>query len=247
MRFKEKTVLITGGSRGIGREVALKFASEGANIIVNYTSRNDAALQVVEEAKALGVEAICIQCDVSSLEDVENMGKEILKTFDKVDVLVNNAGVTRDGLLIRMKESDWDSVLDINLKGVFNTSKVIGKHMMKKKAGAIVNITSVVGITGNAGQANYAASKAGVIGFTKSMAKEFAPRKIRINCVAPGFIKTDMTDKLSEDVIEHYQKNIPLGDLGSPEDVAKAVLFLTSDDAKYITGQTLNVCGGMVM
>lgn len=247
MRFKDKTVLVTGGSRGIGKAIALKFAAEGANIIVNYTSRNDAALKVVEEAKSFGVEAIAVKCDVSSLEDVEAMSKEILGTFDKVDVLVNNAGVTRDGLLIRMKEDDWNAVLDINLKGVFNTSKVIGKHMMKKKAGAIVNITSVVGVTGNAGQANYAASKAGVIGFTKSMAKEFAPRKIRINCVAPGFIKTDMTDKLSEDVIEHYQKNIPLGDLGNPEDVAKAVLFLSSEDAAYITGQTLNVCGGMVM
>lgn len=247
MIFKGKTVLVTGGSRGIGKAVALAYASEGANVVVNYTSSPEKAEAVVEEIKALGCEAMAIACDVSSDEAVEAMAETVEKEFHPIDILVNNAGVTRDGLLIRMKDSDWDQVMDINLKGTYLCTKHFGKRMLKRKSGNIVNITSVVGLTGNAGQSNYSASKAGVIGFTKSIAKEFSSRQIRVNAVAPGFIETDMTDKLSEEVIEAYKKAIPLGRMGSPADVAKAVLFLSSDQANYMTGQILTVDGGMTL
>lgn len=247
MMFKGKTVLVTGGSRGIGRAVALAFGQAGANVAVNYTSSPEKAEAIVAELKALGVEATAIACDVSNDAAVEAMAETIEKEFHPIDILVNNAGVTRDGLLIRMKDSDWDQVMDINLKGTYLCTKHFGKRMLKRKSGNVVNITSVVGLTGNAGQANYSASKAGVIGFTKSIAKEFAARQIRVNAVAPGFISTDMTDKLSGEVIEHYKNAIPLGRMGSPEDVAKAVLFLSSDQSSYMTGQVITVDGGMTL
>ncbi|MCK8058077.1 MULTISPECIES: 3-oxoacyl-[acyl-carrier-protein] reductase [unclassified Fusibacter] len=247
MNLTGKNAIITGGSRGIGRAIALKLASLGANVVVNYTSSDVAALEVVKEAEELGVKALAIKADVSIGSDVEALVSQVKKEFGSIDILINNAGITRDGLLIRMKEDDWDKVLDINLKGVFNATKHVGKIMLKQKTGKIVNITSVVGIMGNAGQANYAASKAGVIGFTKSVAKEFASRGININAIAPGFIRSDMTDTLSDEVKENYFRNIPMGALGETEDVANAVAFLCSDLAKYITGQTLNVDGGLVM
>lgn len=243
--LNNKIAVVTGGSRGIGKSIVLNLAKQGANIVVNYTSNSTAAEEVVKEVEALGSKAIAVKADVSQADDVANLIKETEEKLGKIDILVNNAGITRDGLLIRMKESDWDSVLDINLKGVFLTTKLIGKKMLKQKSGSIVNVTSVVGLMGNAGQANYAASKAGVIGFTKSIAKEFASRGITVNAVAPGFIKSDMTDKLSEEVIENYTKAIPLGRLGVADDVANLVSFLVSKNANYITGQTMQVDGGM--
>lgn len=247
MIFTGKTVLVTGGSRGIGKSVALAYAAQGANVVVNYTSNPQKAEEVVAEIKALGAEAMAIACDVSDDAAVEAMVEAIEKDFHPIDILVNNAGVTRDGLLIRMKDSDWDQVMDINLKGTYLCTKHVGKKMLKRKAGNIVNITSVVGLTGNAGQSNYSASKAGVIGFTKSIAKEFAGRQIRVNAVAPGFIATDMTEKLSQEVIDTYKKAIPLGRMGDPEDVAKAVIFLSSDQSSYMTGQIITVDGGMTL
>lgn len=247
MIFSGKTVLITGGSRGIGKSVALAYGAEGANVVVNYTSNPQKAEEVVAEIKAFGVEAMAISCDVSDDSAVERMIETIEKEFHTIDILVNNAGITRDGLLIRMKDSDWDQVMDINLKGTYLCTKHVGKKMLKRKSGNIVNITSVVGLTGNAGQSNYSASKAGVIGFTKSVAKEFAVRQIRVNAVAPGFIATDMTEKLSQEVIETYKTAIPLGRMGDPEDVAKAVLFLSSDQSSYMTGQIITVDGGMTL
>jgi 3-oxoacyl-[acyl-carrier protein] reductase len=247
LKFKGQTVVVTGGSRGIGRAIALSFAKEGANIVINYANSSAKAEAVVEEIKNLGVDAIAIQCDVSKDEDVSKMTEVIYEKFEKVDVLINNAGITRDGLLIRMKEKDFEDVLDINLKGTFLCTKHIGKKMLKKKSGKIVNITSVVGVMGNAGQANYAASKAGVIGFTKSVAKEFASRGINVNAIAPGFIETEMTADLKEDIMDAYTKAIPLGKMGKAEDVAKLAKFLSSDESSYITGQIINVDGGMVM
>lgn len=247
MSYNGKTVLITGASRGIGKSIALAFAKAGAHVVINYASKPELAEAVADEARALGVEAFVIGCDVSDEEAVEAMIETIEKTFKPIDFLVNNAGVTRDGLLIRMKDSDWDQVMDINLKGTYLCTKHVGKRMLKRKSGNIVNVTSVVGLTGNAGQSNYSASKAGVIGFTKSIAKEFASRGIRVNAVAPGFIETDMTGKLSEEVIESYSKAIPLGRMGSPDDVAAAVLFLSSEQASYMTGQIITVDGGMTL
>lgn len=247
MSYNGKTVLITGASRGIGKSIALAFAKAGAHVVINYASKPELAEVVAEEARSFGVEAFVIGCDVSNEEAVESMIDTIEKTFKPIDFLVNNAGVTRDGLLIRMKDADWDQVMDINLKGTYLCTKHVGKRMLKRKSGNIVNVTSVVGLTGNAGQSNYSASKAGVIGFTKSIAKEFASRGIRVNAVAPGFIETDMTGKLSEEVIESYSKAIPLGRMGSPEDVAAAVLFLSSEQASYMTGQIITVDGGMTL
>lgn len=243
--FKDKIAVVTGGSRGIGKAIALKLASQGANVVVNYTSNSSAADEVVKEVEALGSKAIAVKANVSNASDIENLIKETESELGKIDILVNNAGITRDGLLIRMKEDDFDQVIDVNLKGVFLTTKLIGKKMLKQKSGAIVNITSVVGLMGNAGQANYAASKAGVVGFTKSVAREFASRGIRVNAVAPGFIESDMTATLDEKVVENYMASIPLSRFGKAEDVANTVAFLVSDQANYITGQTLQVDGGI--
>lgn len=247
MDYKNKTVIVTGGSRGIGKAVALAFGAKGGNVVVNYTSSETKAMETVEEIKTLGGDAIAVKCNVAVAEDVEGLLKATKEAFGSVDYLVNNAGITRDTLLIRMKEDDWDAVVDTNLKGVFLCTKIIGKAMLKQKSGQIVNMASVVGVMGNAGQANYAASKAGVIGFTKSVAKEFAPRGITVNAVAPGFIRTDMTDVLGDDIKETYSKAIPLQKMGEAEDVANAVMFLCSDMSKYITGQVLQVDGGMLM
>lgn len=242
-----KVALITGGSRGIGKAIAIKLASYKANIVINYTSNKEHALKVKEEIESYGVKSIVIKCDVSKSDEVNNMIEEVVKEFGQIDILVNNAGITRDGLLMRMKEEDFDSVIDINLKGVFNCTKSATKYMMKKRYGKIINISSVVGLIGNAGQANYCASKAGVIGLTKSSARELASRNINVNAIAPGFIDTDMTSVLNENLKETMLKNIPQNRFGSPEDVANLVLFLASDMSSYITGQIINVDGGMAM
>lgn len=247
MRFEGKVALVTGASRGIGRAIALALAAEGADVAVNYAGSEAAAKEVAAEIEAMGRKAFVIQADIASTEASTAMVDAVVKEFGRVDVLVNNAGITRDGLLLRMKEEDWDAVITTNLKGVFNCTKAAIKYMMKQKSGNIVNISSIVGVMGNAGQANYCAAKAGVIGFTKATAKEVAARGIRVNAIAPGFIKTDMTSVLSEKVVEAMLAGIPLNRLGETEDIAKAVLFLASSDANYITGQTLHVDGGMVM
>ncbi|GAA0105572.1 3-oxoacyl-[acyl-carrier-protein] reductase [Paraclostridium sordellii] len=247
MDLNGKVALITGGSRGIGKAIAIKLASYKANIVINYTSNKEHALKVKEEIESYGVKSIVIKCDVSKSDEVNNMIEEVVKEFGQIDILVNNAGITRDGLLMRMKEEDFDSVIDINLKGVFNCTKSATKYMMKKRYGKIINISSVVGLIGNAGQANYCASKAGVIGITKSSARELASRNINVNAIAPGFIDTDMTSVLNENLKETMLKNIPQNRFGSPEDVANLVLFLACDMSSYITGQIINVDGGMVM
>ena len=247
MQIEGKVAFVTGASRGIGRAIALTLAEAGADVAVNYAGNAVAAEEVAEEIRKMGRRALILQGDVSQTEAAASMLDAVVAEFGRCDILVNNAGITRDGLLMRMKEEDWDAVLNTNLKGVFNCTKAALKYMMKQRAGKIVNIASVVGIMGNAGQANYAAAKAGCIGFTKSVAKEFASRGITVNAVAPGLIATDMTSILPEKVIEEMAAGIPLKRAGQPVDVAKAVLFLVSDDAAYITGQTLNVDGGMVM
>ena len=247
MKLEGKKALVTGASRGIGRAIALALAAEGADVVVNYAGSEAAAKAVAAEIEAMGRKALVLQADISSNESATAMVDAAVKEFGRIDILVNNAGITRDGLLMRMKEEDWDAVLATNLKGVFNCTKAAVKYMMKQKAGRIVSISSVVGLMGNAGQANYAAAKAGVLGFTKAVAKEVAARGITVNAIAPGFIQTDMTAVLSEKVVEGMLNTIPLHKLGDPEDIAKAVVFLVSDDAKYITGQTLHVDGGMVM
>lgn len=238
--------MVTGGSRGIGRACALALARAGARVGINYVSRPDAATEVVEAVTAEGSEAKAFQADVSKAEDVERMLGEFLAWAGRVDVVVNNAGVTRDGLLLRMSESDWDSVIDTNLKSVFLVSKGVAKVMMKQREGRIINITSVVGLMGNAGQANYAASKAGIVGFTKSLAKELGSRNILVNAVAPGFIASEMTDQLPEDVQANYLKSMALGRFGQPDEVAALVTFLATQGS-YITGQVISVDGGMRM
>ncbi len=247
MNLSGKTAVITGASRGIGRAIALKLAELGANVVVNYSNSSNKAEEVVNEIKDIGREAMAIKADVSNPEDVNAFVKEVSKKFDSIDILINNAGITKDTLLIRMKDEDWEKVIDINLKGTYLCTKLFGKKMMKQRSGKIINITSVVGIMGNAGQANYAASKAGVIGFTKSIAKEFSSRNINVNAIAPGFIETEMTDSLSDEIRENYTKSIPLGKLGKAEDIANVVAFLCSQESNYITGQVINVDGGMVM
>ncbi|OLS37443.1 beta-ketoacyl-ACP reductase [Alkalihalophilus pseudofirmus] len=242
-----KVAVVTGASRGIGRAIALELAKNGANIVVNYAGSVAKAEEVVASCKELGVDALAVQADVANSESVQAMIKESIEAFGRVDILVNNAGITRDNLLMRMKEDDWDAVIDTNLKGVFNCSKAVTRQMMKQRYGRIINVASVVGILGNAGQANYVAAKAGVIGLTKTMARELANRNILVNAVAPGFITTDMTDELTEDMKAVMLGQIPLGALGKPEHIASVVRFLASDDAAYMTGQTLNVDGGMVM
>ncbi len=243
----EKSALVTGASRGIGKAIALALAAKGYAVALNYAGNVAAADAVKAEIEAAGGKAFTIQGDVSKAEDVDRIFKTVKDEFGGLDVLVNNAGITRDGLLIRMKEESWDAVLDTDLKSTFLTTKAAAQMMMRKKKGAIVNIASVVGLMGNAGQANYAAAKAGVIGLTKACAKELAPRNVRVNAVAPGFIATDMTDVIPEKNKEMMLQSIPLGRMGQAEDVASAVCFLASDDASYITGQVLKVDGGMVM
>lgn len=242
-----KIALVTGASRGIGRAIAIKLAQAGATVVINYAGNIKAAQEVERMITEAGGKAMLIQADVANAQSVENMIKEIAVAHGKIDILINNAGITRDNLLMRMKENDWDDVMNTNLKGIYLCTKAVSRIMMKQRAGRIVNMTSVVGLTGNVGQANYAAAKAGVIGFSKSMAKELASRGITVNLVAPGFIDTDMTSVLPEQVKEGLIENIPLSRLGHPEDVANAVMFFVSDAAAYITGQTLNVDGGMVM
>jgi len=247
MDFKGKTAVVTGGARGIGRAIALKLGKNGANVVVNYSGSEEAAQALVEELVHLGTGAISIRADVSDLREVEEMFQKANEKFGSIDILVNNAGMTKDTLIMRMSEEDFSRVVDINLKGTFNCIKAASKYMLKQRSGKIVNISSVVGIIGNAGQANYAASKAGIIGITKSAAREFAGRNINVNAVAPGFIATTMTEVLSEKIKKEYMDKIPLKRFGDPEDVANAVAFLCSDESGYITGQVINIDGGMVM
>lgn len=247
MLLDGKTALVTGASRGIGRAIALRLAAEGARVAINYAGNVKAAEEVKAAIEAAGGTAILCRADVADSAAVEAMIADVAKEFGAIDILVNNAGITRDTLLMRMKDEDFAKVLDTNLKGVFYCTKAVAKLMMKKRAGRIVNMASVVGLVGNAGQTNYAAAKAGVIGFSKSAAKELASRGITVNAVAPGFIGTDMTADLPESVKEKALSDIPLGRAGQPEDVANAVLFLASDQASYITGQVVHVDGGMVM
>ncbi len=246
MKLAGKVALVTGGAQGIGKAVALLLARNGADIVVSDINLEKAE-ETAKEVQTLGRKALAIKVDVATLGDVEKMVEAILAQFGRVDILVNNAGIARDKLILRMTEEDWDAVLNINLKGTFNCTKAVVRHMSKQKSGKIVNIASVVGEMGNAGQGNYAASKAGVIGFTKTIAREFAQRGINVNAIAPGYIETPMTDSLPEKVKEELRRMIPMDRLGKPEDVAETVLFLVSDSSNYITGQVLNVNGGIYM
>jgi len=247
MNLDGKTALVTGASRGIGREIALELARQGANVAVNFAGSEAKANEVVDEIKALGRDAFSVQCDVSNSVQVTAMIKDTIDHFGKLDILVNNAGITKDNLLMRMKEEEWDDVININLKGVFLCTKAVTRQMMKQRNGRIINIASIVGVSGNPGQANYVAAKAGVIGLTKTTAKELSSRNITVYAVAPGFITTDMTDKLTEEVKAEMLKQIPLARFGEPKDIAKVTAFLASDDSSYMTGQTLHIDGGMVM
>ena len=246
MKLAGKVALVTGAAQGIGKAVALLLARNGADIVVSDINLEKAE-ETAKEVQTLGRKALAIKVDVAAIGDVERMVEAILARFGKVDILVNNAGIARDKLILRMTEEDWDAVLNINLKGTFNCTKAVVRHMSKQKGGKIINIASVVGEMGNAGQANYAASKAGVIGFTKTIAREFAQRGINVNAIAPGYIETPMTDALPDKVKEELRRLIPLDRLGKPEDVAEAVLFLVSESGNYITGQVLNVNGGIYM
>ena len=243
----DKVAIVTGASRGIGRQIAMTLAQEGAYVIVNYNGSKEAAEAVVETITAAGGQAEIWQCSVADFVAVEEMIKSIHKKFGHIDVLVNNAGITKDGLLMGMSEADFDSVIDVNLKGTFNMMRFVSRQMLRQRCGRIISMASVVGIAGNAGQANYAASKAGIIGMTKSAARELASRGVTVNAVAPGFIETEMTAVLSEEVKKASAAQIPLGHFGKPEDIAKTVAFLASDDAAYITGQVIQVDGGMVI
>ncbi|WP_421384542.1 3-oxoacyl-[acyl-carrier-protein] reductase [Bacillus salacetis] len=247
MNLEGKTALVTGASRGIGREIALELARQGANVAVNYAGSEAKANEVTDEIKAMGRDAFSIQCNVADGDSVQAMVKETISRFGSLDILVNNAGITRDNLLMRMKENEWDDVINTNLKGVFLCTKAVSRQMMKQRSGRIINISSIVGVSGNPGQANYVAAKSGVIGLTKTSARELAARGITVNAVAPGFISTDMTDELSEEVKSEMLKGIPLSRFGEAKDIAKVVSFLASEDSSYMTGQTLHVDGGMVM
>lgn len=242
-----KVAVVTGASRGIGKAIAIKLASQGAFVIINYNGSKDRAKEVKQKIEAAGGKAAIYQCDVSDYAKCETFIQDIIQEYGRIDILVNNAGITRDGLLMKMSEADFDQVLDTNLKGAFNTIRFASRQMLKQRSGRIINMSSVVGVTGNAGQANYAASKAGVIGLTKAAAREVASRGITVNAIAPGFIETDMTEVLSEKVKEATAAQIPLGSFGKPEQVAAAAAFLASEEAGYITGQVLHVDGGMAM
>ena len=247
MTINGRNAIVTGGTRGIGRSIALGLARNGVNVAITYISNDDKAKEVIDEIKKFEVKGIAVKADISEEKDVKNMVELVLKQFDSVDILINNAGITKDGLLVRMKSEDWDSVINTNLRGTYLVTKAVSKSMIRQKSGIIVNIASVVGLTGNAGQSNYSASKAGIIGFTKTVAKELGGRGIRVNAVAPGFVKTDMTEILKDDVKKKMIDSIPLKRCAEPEDIANAVLFLCSREAIYITGQVINVDGGMVM
>ncbi len=242
-----KTALVTGASRGIGRAIALELAAAGADVAVNYAGSEEAAAAVAREIEGMGRRAIIIKADVGNAAEAEQMVSQTIEAFGHIDILVNNAGITRDNLIMRMKEEEFDQVINTNLKGVFNCIKAVTRPMMKQRSGTIINISSVVGALGNPGQANYVAAKAGVIGLTKASARELASRGITVNAVAPGFIATDMTDKLSDEQKGALLPQIPLGRMGGPEEIARVVRFLASEDASYLTGQTLHVDGGMYM
>ena len=246
MLLEGKIAIVTGASRGIGKEIARSFISQGATVAFTYRSSEEQALALEKELTENGGTAKGFKSDASKFEDAENLVKEVLEAFGTVDVVVNNAGITDDTLLMRMSEEQWDRVIDVNLKSCFNLTKAVLRTMLKARAGSIINISSVVGVQGNAGQANYSASKAGILGFTKSVALELGSRKIRCNAIAPGFIETEMTEKLDAEVVQGWRDTIPLKRGGSPEDVANACVFLASDMSSYVTGQTLNVCGGMI-
>lgn len=247
MRLDGKTAIITGSGRGLGKAIAFKLASMGANIVLNDIQISDSVDETAKEFKEEGFNVIVTKGDVRNIDDIANMCKKAIEAFGSIDILVNNAGITRDMLIIRMKEKDWDDVLDINLKGAFLCIKTVARYMMKKRSGKIINIASIAGVMGNPGQANYSASKAGLIGLTKTTAKELSSRNINCNAVAPGIIKSKMTDVLSDLVKENYLRNIPLGRFGTPEDVANVVGFLASDESNYVTGQIINIDGGLVM
>ncbi len=246
MKLKDKVAIITGAARGIGFAIAETLAQNGAlSVIIDLNKKDvDGAVQKIDDA---GFKAIGYACDVTDSENLGNVFKDIHSKFENIDILVNNAGITRDGLLMKMKETDWDAVINVNLKGTFNCTQKVSRFMLKQKSGVIINISSVVGIMGNPGQANYAASKGGIIALTKSAAKEFASRNIRVNAIAPGFIQTEMTDKLPKEVVDKYLEAIPLSCIGTVKDIANLCVFLASKEAKYITGQTINVDGGLVM
>ena len=245
--LKNKIALITGAGRGIGRAIAIALAKEGAEVVINYNGSEERAKEVKQTIEENGGKASIYKCNVSDFAACEAMIKDIVKEYGHLDILVNNAGITKDGLLMKMSEEDFDKVLDTNLKGTFHTIRAALRQMIRQRSGRIINMASVVGVSGNAGQANYAASKAGVIGLTKTAAREVASRGITVNAIAPGFIKTDMTDVLSDKVKENISASIPMGSMGTAEDVAKAAAFLASDGARYITGQVLRVDGGMAM
>lgn len=247
MNLENKTAIITGGSRGIGKAISIYLASLGANIVVNYNNSEKSAKDIVEEIQLMGKNALAVKGNITNSEDIQFIIQETIENFGSIDILVNNAGITRDNLLMRMKEDEWDEVLNTNLKGPFLMTKGIIRHMIKKKRGKIINISSIVGVSGNAGQSNYSAAKAGLIGFTKSIAKEVASRGIQVNAVAPGFIETDMTNSLPENVKEDLLKNIPAKTFGTPKDIASMVGYLSSELSDYITGQTIHIDGGMYM
>ncbi len=241
-----KIALVTGGTRGIGKGICEKFVQEGATVVFTYISSEEKANALAAELSANGAEAMAVKSDAANFEQTEALVNQVVAQFGQLDVVVNNAGITRDNLLMRMKEEDWDAVMETNLKSVFNVTKAVQRTMLKQRSGSIINISSIVGVQGNAGQSNYAASKAGIIGFTKSIAKELGSRNIRCNAITPGFIETEMTEALDEKVVEEWRKSIPLKRGGTPEDVANAALFLASDMSSYVTGQVVSVCGGML-
>lgn len=244
--LQNKTALITGASRGIGRGIAIEFAKQGANVAFTYNASAEAAKVLEKELEAFGIKAVGYQSNAADFDAAQELAKNVLDEFGNIDILINNAGITKDNLLMRISEDDFDKVIEVNLKSVFNLTKAVIRSMMKQRAGSIINMSSVVGLKGNAGQANYAASKAGILGFTKSVALELGSRNIRCNAIAPGFIETEMTDKLDPKIVDEWRKGVPLKRGGTPKDIADACVFLASDMSSYITGQTLSVDGGML-